>query len=41
MAVFYKAVNIRDTTMNAEPQGEKNLYEEKYKITLTYFQSIL
>lgn len=40
MAGFYKAINIRDTTMNAEPQGDKNLYEEKYKITLTHFHGI-
>lgn len=41
MAVFYKAINIRDTTMNAEPQGDKNLYGGKYKMTLTHFHSIL
>lgn len=39
MAVFYKAINIRDTIMNAEPQEDKNLYEEKYKIPLTHFHS--
>lgn len=40
MAVIYKAINIRDTTMNVEPQ-DKNLYEEKHKITSSHFHSIL